>query len=179
MKVSIEAVGKNLIEHATFPILGFYVNDSSYFPKMDPSVTQNISAEYHNGEGLLTTHTTATSNNEQGVLTMMSVGAQCFIASSKSESGWPDIWIEMQPYVTIDGSEQGITLYSSIGRPHSRGLLTIDTDKYKAGIRDDVQLANIDYKMLTHPDDVDIMLEGNIKSIWYTQRPVIPFTFRL
>lgn len=165
MIVPIEAIGKNLIEHATFPIQGFQVNDSSLFPKMDPSVTANVSEEYHKGEGLLTTHITATYNNEQGVLTLISVGAQCFIVSSKAETEWPDIWIEMQPFVSVDGKEHGINLYSIIGRPRSRGLLTIDTDKYKAGIRDDVQLAVIDYKLLTHPDDVDIMLEGNIKSV--------------
>lgn len=163
MKVPLEAVGKNFVEHATLPILGFQVSDTSLFPTMDFSETQNVLEEYHKGEGLLTTHTAAAYDNEQGVLTIISVGAQCFIASSKAETGWPDIWIEMQPFVSIDGKQHGINFYSIIGRPHSKGLLTLDTDKYKAGIRDDVQLAVIDYKMLTHPDDVDVMLDGKNK----------------
>lgn len=120
----------------------------------------NITEEYHRGEGLLTTHVTAASINDQGVLILTSVGAQCFITSSKAEIGWPDIWIEMQPFVSIDGTDKGINFYSVIGRPLSKGMITLDADKYISGLRDDVQLALIDYQLLAHPDDVDIMLEG-------------------
>lgn len=163
MKVPLEAVGKNLIEHPTVPLLGFSVNDSSLFLNTDPSLLKNISDEYHRGEGLLTTHNTAANVNDQGALLLSSVGAQCFIVSSKAERDWPDIWIEMQPFVSIDGTDKGINFYSVIGRPLSKGKLTLDTEKYKAGVRDDVQLALIDYQLLAHPDDVDIMLEGMTK----------------
>lgn len=162
MKVPIEAVGKNLIEHPTIAIKGFRANDSSLFLNVDPSLLQNITDEYHNGEGLLTTHITEASLNDNGVLTLTSVGAQCFISSSKSVRDWPDIWIEMQPFVSVDGHHSGVHFFSVIGRPSSKGTLTLDTTKYKAGIRNDVDLALIDYQLLAHPDDVDVMLEGKI-----------------
>lgn len=145
VKVPLEAVGKNLGEHPLFILPGFAVNDSSIFLKVDASEIVQLSEEYHNGEG---------------VLTKISI-AQCFIASSKAKPGWPDLWIEINPRISVDGSEV-INFYNIVGRPQSKGILTLDTDKYKAGVRDDVQLALIDYKFLTHPDDVDVMLDGNI-----------------
>jgi len=77
-----------------------------------------------------------------------------------AEPGWPDLWIEINPGINIDGGESHIEFINVIGRPQSKGLLTFDADKYKAGIRDDVQLALIDCKYLTHPDDTEVMLEG-------------------
>lgn len=93
-------------------------------------------------------------------MTIVSEGPQCFIASSKADPDWPDLWIEIHPIVSVDGKEQRIYFYNVVGRPQSKGLLSLDTDKYKAGVRDDVQLALIDYRLLTHPDDVEAMLDG-------------------
>lgn len=145
MKVPLEAVGKNLGEHPSF-IMGFSVNDTSLFPKIDPSDVEKISEDYHNGEG---------------ILALISEGPQAFIASSKAETDWPDLWIEMHPIISVNGEEQVVYFYDVIGRPKSKGTLMLDTDKYKAGVRDDVELALIDYGFLTHPDDAQVMLEGN------------------
>lgn len=67
--------------------------------------------------------------------------------------------------MTIGVEEKSMTFNSVVGRPKSRGILSMDTDKYKAGIRDDRLLALIDYKILTHPDDVEVMLEGIVDRI--------------
>jgi len=145
VKVPLEAVGKNLGNHPSFTMRGFTVNDTSFFPRMESSLTEKILEEFHNGEGILTI-------NPQG--------PQCFIASSNAEPSWPDLWIEMHPFTSVDDDEQRIYFYNVIGRPKSRGFLTMDTEKYKAGIRDDVELSLIDLQFLTHPDDVVAMLDG-------------------
>lgn len=93
--------------------------------------------QYHNGGG--------------GTLSLSTDGSQSFIRSSKAEPDWPNLWIQIQPEVSVDEEEQG---------PKSKGTLTFDTNKYKAGIRDDAEFALIDYKFLTHPDDIEAILEG-------------------
>lgn len=144
-RVALEAVGQNLGEHASFTMTGLSVNDSSLFLKIKSSETEKILEQYHNGEG---------------VLSASADGAQCFIRSSKAEPDWPNLFIGLNPVVSVDDEEQRINFLNILGRPKSRGTLTLDTNKYKAGIRDDVDLALIDYKLLTHPDDVEAMLEG-------------------
>lgn len=142
----MEAVGKNLEDHPAFIMSGFTVNDTSLFPKINPSDLEKISEDYHNGGG---------------ILSIIAEGPQCFISSSKAEPGWPDLWIEINPGISVD-EESNIHFINVIGRPQSKGLLTLDADKYRAGIRDDVELALIDCKYLTHPDDTEVMLEGNV-----------------
>lgn len=124
---------------------GFTVNDTSLFPDIRSENVEQILADFHNGEG---------------VLSFVSEGPQAFIRSSVAEPEWPDLWLEMHPLVSINGSPQRINFYNVIGRPRSRGTFSMDTEKYKAGIRDDVELALIDYQFLTHPDDVTAMLDG-------------------
>lgn len=147
VKVPLEAVGKNLGEHPSFIMTGFTVNDTSLFPKMDASDTEKILRDYENGEG---------------ILTIVSEGPQAFIVSSVAEPGWPDLWLEIHPQISVNGADQRISFYNVIGRPSSRGTFSMDTDKYKAGIRDDVELSLIDYQLLTHPDDVVAMLDGRL-----------------
>lgn len=150
MKAAVEAVGKNLIEHPLFVLSGFAVNDSSIFLKMESSQIQKFTDEFHNGEGVLTKNTEA----------------QCFMTSSKATPGWPDIWIAIHPLPSVDGIEI-LNFYSIIGRPQSKGFLSLDANKYKAGVRDDQQLALIDYQFLTHPDDIEALLDGNrINDFW-------------
>lgn len=148
VKVHLEAVGKNLVEHVAFMVSGFSVNDSSSFQRFNSSDTASIWEEYHNGKGILT-------------LGWSLDAAGSFIVSPKAEPDWPDLIIGMRGVIGVDDEEQRITFYNVIGRPKSRGLLTLDTDKYKSGIRDDVQLALIDFKLLTHADDIDALLHGN------------------
>lgn len=148
VKVPLEAVGKNLGEHPLFVLSGFTVNDSSIFLKMDSSEIEKFTEEFHNGKGVLT------KNSE----------AQCFYSSSKAKPGWPDIWIAIDPQISVDGREI-VNFYSFIGRPRSKGILTLDTNKYTAGVRDDQQLALIDYKFLTNPDDVEALLDGIYKEL--------------
>lgn len=149
MKVHLEAVGKNLADHVALNVPGFSVNDTSLFLEINSTNIEKVTEEYHNGEGALTTRGTAGW-----------VGVQGFIVSSKAKLDWPDIFIAIRTSVSIDGGEQRMTFTSIVGRPQSKGTVTLDTEKYKAGIRDDVQLALIDNKLLTHPDDIEVILEG-------------------
>lgn len=145
MKVPLEAVGKNLGEHPLFVLSGFAVNDSSIFLKLDSTEIEKIAEEFHKGEGVLTKNTEA----------------QCFFTSSKARPDWPDIWIAIHPRPSVDGTEI-LSFYSFIGRPRSKGTLTLNVNKYVAGIRDDQQLALIDYKFLTNADDIEALLEGKM-----------------
>jgi choline dehydrogenase-like flavoprotein len=112
---------------------------------MDSSELEKIMADFHNGEG---------------ILKLITEAQQAFIVSSKAEAGWPDIWISMDPNIRIDDQELEIHFFDILGRPQSKGTLTLDTDKYKAGIKDDVELALIDYQFLSHPDDMEVLLDG-------------------
>lgn len=141
-------MGKNLGDHPLFVMSGFAVNDSSIFLKLDSTDIQKITEEFHNGEGVLTKNTEA----------------QCFFTSSKAKPGWPDIWIAIHPRPSVDGTEI-LNFYSVIGRPRSKGTLALDVNKYESGIRDDQQLALIDYKFLTNADDIEALLDG--KSVKY------------
>lgn len=156
VKVSLEALGKNLGEHQLFILPGFAVNDSSIFLKIGTSEIEKISEDFNNGEGVLTQTTQA----------------QCFITSSKARPGWPDLWIQIHPVTSVDDKEV-LNFYNILGRPKSKGIFTLDTDKYKEGVRDDVQLAQIDYKLLTHPDDMEALLEGNVIEIFISRVAIL------
>lgn len=144
----LEALGKKLEDHSIFWLSGFSVNDSTIFQKINSSETEKSLEDFHNGTGILT-------------LTVS--GCHSFIVSSKAEPDWPDLRIDLNSQVGIDEQELGLGFIIVLGRPKSKGILTLDTDKYKAGIRDDAQLAVIDYQLLTHPDDIDVILEGKAK----------------
>lgn len=154
MKVPIEAVGNNLVDHPSLSVARFTVNDSSIHPKLE-----NITEDYHNGEGVLAFLGGLTAN-EEGGWRAGTAGTQCLYVSSKAEAGWPDLMISMGTYANIEGNEHGLTFSNLLGRPFSKGSLSMDTEKFKAGIRDDVQLGLIDFKFLTHPDDMEVMLDG-------------------
>ncbi|KAJ6635171.1 4-pyridoxate dehydrogenase [Pseudolycoriella hygida] len=144
VKVPLEAVGKNLIEHTLFVLSGLSVNDSSIFLDLNSSEIETVTQQFHSGDGILTVNTEA----------------QCFFTSSKSsKKGWPDVWIAIHPRTGSDGTKN-LNFYPIIARPKSRGILSMDSLKYKAGVRDDQQLALIDYKFLTHPDDIEALLDG-------------------
>lgn len=130
------------------------MNDSSIFLKMESSQIMKFTNEFHNGEGILTKNTEA----------------QCFITSSKARPGWPDIWIAIHPLPSVDGAEI-LNFYSIIGRPQSKGIFSLDANKYRAGVRDDQQLALIDYRFLSHPDDIEALLDGNrLNDFWLINR---------
>lgn len=141
----IDAVGKEISEHASVT-LPFIVNDTSNFIHVKSNETERILENYHNGHGVLVTR---------------HEGAQCFIRSSKADQDWPDLWIASHPTLAIDDEPQIVRMYMVLGRPQSRGEYTMNTTAYREGIRDDERLALIDYKLLTHADDVDAMVEGN------------------
>lgn len=144
VKVPLEAIGKNLVEHPLFVLPGFAVNDSSIFLQVDSSQIDRISEQFHNdGDGVLTKNTEV----------------QCFITSSKARPGWPDIWIAIHALPSVNGSEI-LNFYTFLGRPQSKGSVTLDAVKYRSGVRDDQQLASIDYRFLTDVDDVDALLDA-------------------
>lgn len=140
-----EAVGKNLQEHPSFRLGGSSTTDLSHFSNLNTSEAEKIFEQFHNG---------------YGPLSFSLGGAQCFIRSSNAEPEWPNLFIPFVARLNADGDEQQITFVNVLGRPKSRGTLTLDANKYRAGIRDDVELALIDFKHLTHPDDLNSMLEG-------------------
>lgn len=144
----LEAVGKKLEDHSIFWMTGFSVNDSSIFLKINSSETEKILEDFHNGTG---------------ILTLTVGGCHSFIVSSKAEPDWPDLRIDLNTQVGIDEQEPVLGFIIVLGRPKSKGIFSLDADKYKAGIRDDAQLAVIDYQLLTHPDDIDVIVEGNDK----------------
>jgi len=148
VKVPLEAVGKNFVDQPGITIEPFSVNDSSLFLTIHSSELQNHFDDYHN------------SDDRQGLLTFQVFSPIAFIASSKAEPGWPDLWLDISSTVRIDEQEPYIFFESVVGRPKSKGIVTLDTEKYKAGIRDDVELALIDLKYFTHPDDIETLLEG-------------------
>lgn len=131
-------------EHPLFVLPEFAVNE--FAVKIDSAHIDKVTGEFHNGgNGVLTKNTEV----------------QCFIASSKARPGWPDIWIVNHVWPSVDGRESPI-FYTFIGRPRSKGTVTMDAEKFKAGVRDDQQLALIDYRFLADPDDVEILLEGKL-----------------
>lgn len=121
------------------------MNDTSHFVTIKSSETEEILEQYRNGEGFL---------SYPGEV------AQSFIRSSKAEPDWPNLLIILQSVESIDDQEHRLIFHNILSRPKSKGSVTLDTNKYKAGIRDDVELALIDYKYLTHPDDIETLLEG-------------------
>lgn len=84
----MEAVGKNLGDHPPLILEPFYVNDTSFFDRIDPSKIEDLVNEFH--------------ETGEGILGRITHGPQCFIVSSKAEKGWPDIWIEIYPQVRIE-----------------------------------------------------------------------------
>lgn len=140
----MDAVGKEISEHVSVT-LPFVVNDTTPFIHVSTHDTESILENYHNGHGVLATR---------------HEGAQCFIRSSKADPDWPDLMIAAHPTLAIDDEPQIVRMYVVLGRPQSRGEYTMDTTAYKDGIRDDEQLALIDYKLLTHADDVDALIDG-------------------
>lgn len=152
-------MGKNLVDHPFLSVARFTVNDTSIHPKLGGNITE----DYHNGEGVLG-KLGGLVLNQQGGWRATSSGAQCVIVSSKAEAGWPDLHITMGTDANVEGNEHGISFSNLLGRPFSKGEITMDTEKFKAGIRDDVQLALIDFKFLTDPDDMEVMLDGKIRT---------------
>lgn len=151
MKVPLEAVGKNLADHPGGGLSPFSANDTSLFAEMNTTDVERISEEYQKGGGMLATR--GANGWVQG---------QGFIVSSKATLDWPDIKIAIRTSVGIDGDEPQISFLYTNERPKSKGVLTLDTEKYKAGVRDDVQLALIDLQLLSHPDDIEVLVEGKI-----------------
>jgi choline dehydrogenase len=160
VKVPLESVGQNLGEHASIILSPFKVNDSSLFTRIHPEDTEKLVRQYH--------------EEQSGVLAELHEGPQLFAESSFADPGWPDIWIAINPHVMFGDEEQILSFYVVHGRPKSRGYVSLNATKYKAGIRDDVQLAEIDFKLLTHPEDVDVLLEG-IKLVFRVAEETTPF----
>ena len=131
--------------HPALGLAPFHVYNSSLFPRINPEDTEKLIEDFRQGKGLLTS---------------LLGGPQCFKCSSRVESGWPNLWIAMVPDIRTEDVLQSVSLFSVLGRPLSRGFISLNATLYKAGVRDDVQLALLDLGLLRHPDDVEDMLEG-------------------
>jgi len=116
VKVQLEAVGQNLGEHPALILSPFHVNDSSLFDRIDPTQTEEMLKEWH--------------ETGKGTLGMLSEGPQCFIASTKAEAGWPDIWIAFNPHAMIGPELQILSFFVVHGRPKSRGYITLNSTAY-------------------------------------------------
>jgi len=135
-----------LDDHPAIVLSPFHVNDSSLFPRINPEDTEKLIEEYRQGKGILAS---------------LTEGPQCFKASSRAESGWPNIWTAMAASIRTSDVPQVVSFYTVLGRQRSKGSVSLNTELYKAGIRDDVQLALIDFGLLRDPADVEDLVEGN------------------
>lgn len=146
MKVPLEEVGKHLEDHVGFWMSDFSVNDTSILRRINSSEMEKIFEDFHNGTGILTAYGSDITKS--------------FLVSSKADPDWPDFRTDIYSIISVDEEPTTVGFVIFLGRPKSIGTLTMDANKYKAGIRDDTQLALIDYQALTHPDDIEVLLEG-------------------
>jgi len=145
VKVPLDTVGQSLSEHPAVILSPFSIGNSSIFPRIHPEDTEKLVEEFHRGEGIFTN---------------LAEGPQCFKVSPRAEAGWPNLWMGLLPQMMTNGEPQALSLYSVLGRPRSKGSIQLNGELYKAGVRDDTQLALIDFGLVTHPDDMEDMVEG-------------------
>ena len=83
-------------------------------------------------------------------------------AIADGQTGWPDIQIDFIDGFTSNPVQDPhqVRLYVILGRPKSRGVMTLNATAYKLGVRDDEELALIDYNILSDPTDVEVLVEG-------------------
>jgi len=70
----------------------------------------------------------------EGTLGMLSEGPQCFIASTKAETGWPDIWVTINPNVMIGSDPQALSFYVVHGRAKSKGYIALNSSTFYCGL---------------------------------------------
>jgi len=146
VKVPLDAVGKGMSEHPSVIVTDFALNENdAMYPRIRENDTEKLIEDFRRGEG---------------IFTMLLEGPQCFVESTKATPGWPDLWIEISPKIRTDDSPQNMLFIVVLGRPQSRGYIALNGTLYQEGIRDDTQLALIDFGLVTHPDDMDALVEG-------------------
>ncbi|XP_035715873.1 oxygen-dependent choline dehydrogenase isoform X2 [Folsomia candida] len=149
VKVPLPALGENVSEHPALWLGPWYPesdNISLFHQVMHPDATEAFVAQYLRGEG---------------PLAYLGEGPQMFKVTSRALPDWPNlsVTIHLQP-IRNPGDRPTVFFYVVLGRPQSKGKVTMNSTAYKAGIRDDVQLAEIDFNFLSHPDDAEDLLEG-------------------
>ncbi len=135
-------VGRNLQEHPSFP-LSHLVNVKTYNAMLGPAdIARNFVAY------MLA---------RRGVMASAAIQAMAFLRSDP-ELQHPDIKLSFAPFCTdiktrAMGRHSGITIYTGISRPKSRGEIRLRS--CDAG-----DPPVIDHRLLGHPDDVIRLIKG-------------------
>lgn len=159
MKHHLPGVGKNLRDHAGV-FLEFTATNSS--DELLPVVSET---------GLEKELLKFQSVESSGFYSRNDLGhAQAFfvsqVAKKRGQTGWPDIQVVFKQTARVGKkSPQRVTMHVIVNRLESQGEVIFDTDKYLQGVRDAVELAKIDYNLLTDEEDRLVLMEGNKKLI--------------
>lgn len=150
----LKGVGKNLRNHG-YVFLNFKVNNpnTTLFPIVEENDLENEFMQYHE-------------NKRRGLLTETNK-AQAFFVSSRAkadgESNWSDIHLAFNAPSRIGtASPQLIGILVKEGRMKSFGEIIFNTTAYLNGVRDDVKLALLDYRLFSDPSDTQVIIEGGL-----------------
>lgn len=147
-------VGQNLRDHAGV-FLQFRADNTSdtFLPVGEESSLEDELIKFQSVEsaGLY-------SRNDLGHAQAFFVSS---VAKSRGESTWPDIQIVFKQTVRVGHTApQMITMHTIANRLESQGVVQFSSNKYLGGERDAVELAEIDYNLMTNENDVQILMEG-------------------
>ncbi|ODM95747.1 Oxygen-dependent choline dehydrogenase 1 [Orchesella cincta] len=157
VKHELASVGQNLGDHLHLSISDIQYNASilPYVPRMpEDREFEDMLQEYiETGEGIL------------GILQEGVVG---YVVSSRAkqagEETWPDIQFAYDPMCPAPSGDDLPTscFYLFNGRTKMRGEMRLNATAYKNGVKNDVELALIDYRVFEGEaaSDMDVLLEG-------------------
>ncbi|XP_021953045.1 oxygen-dependent choline dehydrogenase [Folsomia candida] len=154
VKHHLPGVGKNLRDHAGV-FLEFTATNSS--DELLPVVSET---------GLEKELLKFQSVESSGFYSRNDLGhAQAFfvsqVAKKRGQTGWPDIQVVFKQTARVGKkSPQRVTMHVIVNRLESQGEVIFDTDKYLQGVRDAVELAKIDYNLLTDEEDRLVLMEA-------------------
>jgi choline dehydrogenase len=158
VKVPLPAVGQNVAEHPAIWLGPFHPEDGNYslfHQVMHPEATEQYVDEFRRGVG---------------PLTFLGEGPQAFKVTSRARPDWPNVsvTIHLLPIRNM-ADPPTVFFYIVLGRPQSKGHISLNGTAWKAGIRDDVQLAEIDFNFLSNTEDREDLLEG-VQLAWNITR---------
>jgi hypothetical protein len=166
VKVDLPGLGKKLIDHAAITLGPFEVNASAVplLPRIKgEKELQSMLQDYiKNRKGFFANNREGASEVAQAILTSK------VAKSIPGEADWPDLFLsllQIYPKVAQGDELPTIGMFIMNGRMRSQGSFRLNVSAYREGIEDDVKLSVIDYNLLSHPSDVEVLLEGNDEQI--------------
>jgi len=154
-------VGQYLQNHQGVFLGPFSTNDSSKFLSVSNNLTEGLFEQYVNLK-------------EDGVLSRTEQDVQGFFVSPQANAAgeglWPDIHLILTSINRFDlsGPNPPNQFWINLGATRQElnkdilGYIALNTTAYKIGIRDNTELAIIDFKFLTSSRDYDVLISGNI-----------------